>query len=267
MGKYSGVADTLFIPLTARINISRRFPEYFYDSKALELEPELPDSSIEQKSSEYTMIASVARYYVFDRMVKAFIEAHGACNIVYLGCGLETAYHRLGNKTAMFYEMDLPDVIESRRAVLGEHENEKLIAGDLFDLKWADEIADRTLPTMLVVSGVFQYFHEEDVLSFIENAGKLFSCAELAFDATNSTGVKYTTKYVQKTGNTDAMMYFYIDDCEEFAARAGKQLISWRPFYTEARRMIGRKTGLYTRIAMKVCDDLGRAKVVHLKLA
>jgi len=266
MNKFEGVADTLFIPLTARIYISRRFPEYFHDPKALELESAIPDRSIEEKSSEYQLLASVARYYNLDEMVKAFLTAHPGGNVVYLGCGLETAYYRLKEKDAMFYEMDLPAVIENRRKVLEEHENEKFIAGDLFDLKWAEEIEDRTKPTLLVVSGVFQYFHEEQVLDFIDKAKGAFSDAELIFDATNSTGVKYTTKYVKKTGNTDAMMYFYVDDCEEFAKKAGCALLEWRPFYTAARKMISRKTGLYTRIAMKVCDDLGRAKILRLKL-
>lgn len=266
MSKFEGVADTLFIPLTARIFVSRRFPNYFYDEKALELESALPDNSIEKKSSEYSMVASAARYYNLDEMAKRYIAAHPVCNIVNLGCGLETAYFRLKNQTAMFYEMDQPEVIEARRTVLGEHENEKLIAGDLFDLKWAEEIEDVTLPTLLIVSGVFQYFHEEEVLSFIKKARAVFRGAELIFDATDSYGIKYTTKYVKKTGNTSAMMYFYVDDCEEFAKKANVKLIEWRPFYTAARKMISKKAGLYTRIAMKVCDDKGRAKILYLKL-
>ena len=32
--KFAAVQDTLFIPLAARIAISRRFPEYFYDKNA-----------------------------------------------------------------------------------------------------------------------------------------------------------------------------------------------------------------------------------------
>ena len=64
----------------------------------------------------------------------------------------------------------------------------------------------------------------------------------------------------------DAMMYFYVNDAGEFAKKANCRLIECRPFYTAARKMIGKKTGLYTRIAMKVCDDLGRAILVHLKL-
>ncbi len=267
MSRFEGVPDTLFIPLTARIYVSKRFPEYFYDAAALKLEKELPDNSIEKRSSEYSMIASVARYYNMDGMAKDFISAHRDCNIVYLGCGLETAYDRIGSRDACFYEMDLPEVITARRRILGERENEVLIAGDLFDLKWADAIRDTALPTLLIVSGVFQYFHEEEVLSFIEKAKAAFPDASLIFDATNSTGVKYAEKYVKKTGNTSAMMYFYVDDCEAFAKRAGVHLIEWRPFYTAARKIIGRKAGLYTRIAMKVCDDLGRAKLLYLRLS
>ena len=51
------------------------------------------------------------------------IRKHGPCNILYLGTGLETAYYRLGEKTAVFYEVDLPQVIDARRAVLGESIN------------------------------------------------------------------------------------------------------------------------------------------------
>ncbi len=54
--KLSGVPDTLFIPLMARIYISKRFPEYFYDEKAQSLESIIPKNIITEKSSEYAMI-------------------------------------------------------------------------------------------------------------------------------------------------------------------------------------------------------------------
>ena len=34
MERFEGVANTLFIPLVARIYVSRQFPEYFMDRKA-----------------------------------------------------------------------------------------------------------------------------------------------------------------------------------------------------------------------------------------
>lgn len=266
MNKFDGVSDTLFIPLTARIYVSKRFPEYFFDNKALKLELEFPDHSIEEKSSEYSMIASAARYYNMDQMVKKFTSKHDRSNIIYLGCGLETAYNRLADTKNMFYELDLPDVIQIRRRVLKEHENERFIEGDLFNLTWTEQIEDKKIPTLMVVSGVFQYFHEEQILKFIRNIKGVFDHAQLIFDATNKSGVNYAVKYVKKTGNKSAMMYFYVDDPRKFAQKAGVRLIECRPFYTDARRIIGRKTNLYTRIAMKVVDDFGKAKILHVRL-
>ena len=116
------------------------------------------------------------------------------------------------------------------------------------------------------MSGVFQYFREEKVLTFLSAIKQRFPKGELIFDATNSIGIKYANKYVQKTGNTSAQMYFYVDDGAAFAQKCGMQLLEQRSFYTVARKMLKRKLKLYTRIAMKVCDDGGRTIILHLKL-
>ena len=73
MNKFDGVANTLFVPLVARINISKKFPEYFMDEKALELEKYLPQG-VDKGSSEYSNMASVARYYNMDKTVTAFAK-------------------------------------------------------------------------------------------------------------------------------------------------------------------------------------------------
>lgn len=121
MNKFDGVANTLFVPLVARINISKKFPEYFMDEKALELEKYLPQG-VDKGSSEYSNMASVARYYNMDKTVIAFAKSYAESNIVYLGAGLETAYDRLSdkieNRTVHWYETDLPEVIEARKKYL-----------------------------------------------------------------------------------------------------------------------------------------------------
>jgi O-methyltransferase involved in polyketide biosynthesis len=263
MSTLQGVSDTLFIPLAARIFVSKKFPEYFFDEKALSLEKNIPDDTIQKRSSEYSLMASAARYYNLDSMVRAFIKKNGKSNIVYLGAGFETAYYRLNEKNAAFYEIDLPDVIAARRMILGEQTNDRLIAGDIFDMEWTKQI-DTSISTLLVASGVFQYFKEDKVIQFVKDIKKVFSSVELIFDATNSTGIKYANNYVKKTGNTGAFMYFYIDDGMEFSKRTGTTLIEERVFFTGARKMLAKKLGLYTRIAMKVVDDKKRAVLLHL---
>jgi O-methyltransferase involved in polyketide biosynthesis len=260
-----GVSNTLFIPLAARVFASKKFPEYFYDKKSLSMEKYIPGDDIQKKSSEYSFMASVARYYNMDRMVKSFISKHGQCNIVYLGAGLETAYYRINNQSVLFYEVDLPEVIDVRRSILGEHENEILIGGDMFDTQWIHKI-NTSLPSLLIASGVFQYFTEDKVIQFITNMRTKFKDAELIFDATNETGIKYANNYVKKTGNTSALMHFYVNDGSDFARKTGAVLMEERPFFTDARKMLSKKLRLYTRIAMRVVDNKKRAIILQLKI-
>lgn len=265
MNELKGVEDTLFIPLTARVNVSKRFPEYFFDQKALEMENLIRNKQIDKKSSEYGMIANVARSYNLDQMAQNFIDKHEKCNVVNLGVGLETSYYRLDRKNSMFIEVDLPEVIELREKYIDVGENEKFIKGDLFKLDWCDEL-DSTLPTLMIVSGVFQYFHENDVLKFISDVKNIFEKAELIFDATNKFGIKYTNFYVKRTGNSSAKMYFYIENPNEFAKKANCKLIEDRGFFKDAIKILNKKVGLYTKISMKVAENRKNAMILHLKI-
>ena len=48
-----GVEDTLYIPLYARVYASKRFPDYFYDEKALLLEDSNSLKTIAENTFEY----------------------------------------------------------------------------------------------------------------------------------------------------------------------------------------------------------------------
>ncbi len=259
-----GVPDTLYIPLAARVYSTERFPDYFRDDAALRLRDSIPPG-VYEGSSEYTFLASVARYYNTDAMERDFVRRNGRSSIVHLGTGLETAYLRLSDLDARFYDMDLPEVIALRRRLLPESERETLIAGDLFDMRWAEEV-DTSLPVMILVLGVFQYFREEQILGVIGKMKEAFPGAELVFDATNSKGLRYADKYVRKTGNQSAAMYFAVDDAHAFCDRAETEYLECRPFFTDARKVLRKRASLYTRIAMKVVDKDYRAKLIRMRL-
>ena len=266
MQKFEGAANTLFVPLVARIAISKEFPEYFYDPRALELEPYLPDGAA-KGASQYTNMASVSRYYNMDQMVTAFAQKHASCNVVYLGAGLETAYDRLCEKLpgVNWFECDLPEVIEARKKVFGQREKETLLPGDMFKMEWAKEL-DSSLPTLLIVSGVFQYFHEEKIIAFIKGCGKAFPMGEMIFDATSESGLKFTNWFIKRTGNANALMYFGINDSKAFAEKCGMALLEVRTFYPDALKMLRKKLSLMTRISMLVAEKKKQVLILHLKL-
>ena len=266
MAVFQGVADTLYIPLTARIYVSERFPEYFYDKKALELKSEMPYEEIASKSSEYFQMAGACRFYNTDRMISSFIQKHARCNIINIGCGLETSFFRIEPPEGVtFYEMDLPEVISVRERILGEGPNEILIAGDMFDFSWAERI-DKSLPTMITVIGVFQYFEEARVIEFIRQAGETFDGVEIIFDAMTQKAIRYANDHIRKTGNNDATLHFCADSGKAMAEKTGMKLIEARPFFGEARKHLKKKLKLYTRIAMKEVDEgKRRGFLVHLE--
>ncbi len=264
--RFEGVADTLYIPLTARIYVSEHFPQYFRDEKALSLKAEMPYEEIASKSSEYFHMAGACRFYNTDQMIRNFIAKHPVCNIVNIGCGLETSWFRIApGKNVKFYEMDLPEVIDARRHVLGENENEILIPGDMFDFAWAEQI-DKSKPTLVTVIGVFQYFEEDRVIGFLKKLKSTFSSVEVIFDAMTAKAIKYANDYIKKTGNNDAKLHFCADNGRSVAEKCSMKLVEERPFFREARKQLRWKLKLYTRIAMKVVDEGGRRGfLVHLR--
>lgn len=268
MNKEEDVIKTLFIPLNARINISRKFPEYFYDGKALELDSNI-SQELKKGSFEYSNMASVARYYNLDKMVRIFLDNNKIGNVIFIGAGLETAYHRLNenyqDKKIKYYQIDLPEAIEARRSLLGEGKNEILIAGDMFQIVWQKHL-DVSIPTLIVVSGVFQYFKEEKVLEFVNGLKNNFIEGELIFDATNEKGLKYANWFVKRTGNKDIKMYFYINDGEEFAKKAAITLLEERTFFEDARKLLAKKLNILTKISMKMADDKKRTMIYRYKL-
>ena len=265
MKGFDGLANTLFVPLAARIAVSREFPEYFHDQKALELERLLPDGAA-RGAYQYTNMAAAARSLNMDRMVAAFAQRHGNCNVVYLGAGLETAYDwlRASLPDVLWFEADFPEVIKFRREIFGERERERNISCDMFQLEWTREI-DAAIPTMLVVSGVFQYFHEEEVIAFIKGCGKALPNSEMVFDATGRGGLKFTNWFIRRTGNANALMHFGVDDSKAFAVKCGMELLEERTFFPDALRMLGKRLNLVSRISMRIAEWKKQALILRLK--
>ena len=259
----NGVENTLYIPLAARIYVSEKFPKFFYDEKALSLKQYIPTNSIANNTTEYFYMASVCRQQTIDKKIVKFLEENNQSNVVFLGAGLETAYNRINNIKSSFYQVDLPDVINIRKRVLGNADNERLISGNMFTFEWIREL-DTSLSTMIVVSGVYQYFDKSKIIEMIKKMKLLIPKGELVFDATNSKGLKLANKYVKKAGNTDAQMYFSIDSPEEFAALTNTRLIEVDGFFDGALKSCdGLK--LITRIYMYFADKLHRTLILHLK--
>lgn len=258
------IANTLFIPLIARIHASKNFKQYFYDETAMKFEDKIPQKFL-KISSEYESLASAARYYETDIMIKDFIATHGVCNVVNLGCGLETLAFRFSKNGAKFYGVDLAEVIEFRQNLLPQNGNETLISCDLFDMKWSENL-DKSLPTIFVANGVFMYFSEKKILNLIANLKANFKNSELIFDATTKFGIRCANFYVSRFGENMAKMEFCVQNSDEFANKCECEILSKTPFFTTARKILKNKTKLSTRLIMAFVDKFDLAFILRLNL-
>ncbi len=268
MIKEQSVSSTLYIPLTGNIYTSKNFPELLFDEKALELEEALPRQSISTSDDEYYCLASASRYYNMDGEIKAFIKKHQRCNIINIGAGLDTSYYRIKSQVATFYEIDLSPVMAERRRLMPEQQNDIYIESSFLDVdKWVAEVQDTTIPTLLIISGVFYYFREEEIDNFFFKIKNKFRLLEAVFDCNNKTALKISNRYVKKTGNQNAPMYFYINNIDTYLKHLNLdiQLVREYMMYHYSRKIV-KRTSVSTKLKMIISDLFKMVKIEHIKI-
>ncbi len=262
------VSSTLYIPLTGNIYTSKHFQELLFDEKALELEQALPQDHLSKKHNEYYYLASASRYYNMDVEMNAFITKHQKCNIINIGAGLDTSYYRINSPIATFYEIDLPPVIEERRRLMPEQENDVYIEGSFLDVDtWIERIKEKTLPTLLIISGVFYYFHEEEIETFFLQIKNKFNLLEAVFDCNSQRALRIANNYVKKTGNNNAPMYFYINSIDAYLKHLNLDITLVKEYmmYHYSRKILHR-TSFSTKVKMIISDVCKMVKIEHIKI-
>ncbi len=121
----------------------------------------------------------------FDRFAQDFLGRHPDAVVVHIGCGLDTRFERVDNGRVEWYDLDLPDVIELRRKLIGgEGERYHLLSCSVLDSAWLDVVsAHHQRPFLFLAEGVFMYFEEAQVKSLVLTIREHFPGAELVFDA------------------------------------------------------------------------------------
>lgn len=268
MSKLGVVEDTLFIPMLGRIYASKHCPQILYDQKALDLEKKLPPGLPEcGNQTQYTLLASAARSAHMDRYIRSFLQRRPNGVIAQLGCGLETAYYRCDNTRTRWYAVDLPHVIEYRRALLPEPGREIYIAGDAFAEDWIRQIRADVLdaPILITAGGLFYYFEEERVLGLFQMLRR-FGEAEVVFDAVSRSGMAMMRKkYMRQVGHADAQMFFHVDSAEELAKKVNTntKILADESYYSAIPK---KDLLLSTKVCMAVSDRLRMVKMIHLRI-
>ena len=186
----SGVTETLLVTLYLRAMESQRPDALIKDEKAVELVNKMNYDFNRIKLlhlSEENKTVIILRNREFDRYALDFLARHPDAVVVHIGCGLDSRFERVAERNGQveWYDLDLPEVIELRRNLLGgEKEHYHLLACSVLDDIWLNAVsAQRGRPFLFLAEGVSMYLKEAQVKSLVTMIHKNFPGAELVFDA------------------------------------------------------------------------------------
>jgi len=184
----NGVAETLLITLYIRALESERPDSLLRDEKAVALVKQMDyDFSrfTQIKMDEDDKLVIILRNKEFDRYARDFMARNPGAVVVHIGCGLDSRFERVDNGLVEWYDLDLPEVINLRRKLIGdEGPRYHLLAYSVFDSAWLKMVSvHRKRPFLFLAEGVFMYFEEAQVRSLVLTLRDNFPGAEMVCDA------------------------------------------------------------------------------------
>lgn len=268
--KKNTVQDTLCIPLWGRMLAAEKYPELCpdHDAKRIirEIGCDLSHNSLYK--FEYTYLIYMVRQYDLAWEINNYLKSHPKAAVVELGAGLSTLRSQMKNNTNPWYNLDMEEVIVLRKQHIPNGENEKNVICNLNDFSWFDSIDYKNEDGIVFVAGgLFYYFEKRKAKELFAAMDKHFPGGMIAFDATNSIGLKGVNKEVKMAGN-DTKSYFSLKNCK-------KELEGWSPDIinvSEKDYMRGYieedfRPGLVSRIVFKVMKKCHLSFIVHAEFA
>ncbi len=183
----SGVSETLLLPLYNRAMESQRPDAILKDEKAVELvtQMRLDFSRIRQvPMTELLKVMRIIFTREMDRYARDFLARHPQAVVVHIGCGLDTRFERVDNGRVEWYDLDVPDVIDLRRKLIGDEAGRYHLLGcSVLGDAWLEAVKVHSLrPILFLAETVFIYFKEAQVKSLVLTLRDRFPGAELVFD-------------------------------------------------------------------------------------
>ncbi len=214
------VAETLFFPLYCRAIEAQRSDALIKDDKAIALVRQINYDFSRIKLRAHDRLAIILRLREFDRYTRDFLARYPEAVVVHIGCGLDTRFERVDNGKLEWYDLDLPEVIELRRKLIGgEGARHHFLGCSVFDSAWLNTVSvHRQRPFLFLAEGILPYFEEAQVKSLVLTLQERFPGAELVCNA--------IAPFVVWTNNLQ-LAFSKVSARFHWGLKRGKDLESW----------------------------------------
>ncbi len=204
-------SKTLFIPLYGKAMMSKEgFLRDETAEKIVEAEKESFDNVDHSRKLAIYMAMRAKQY---DEIVRNFIRHKSRPLIIQLGCGLDARVLRVAHDDIMWYDLDLPDVIELRKKYYEENRHYTMLSSSVTDFSWLDSIECKNENVLVIAEGLSMYLSETDMKNLMDNFRDKFRKTTFIFDAYSHFAAKMS-KYKNPVNNVEAKIDFAMDKPE-----------------------------------------------------
>jgi O-methyltransferase involved in polyketide biosynthesis len=200
----SGLSETYLAPLYWKAMETQRPDAMIKDEKAVALvkQMSLDFSGVRQiPMSELLQAMRIIFTREMDRYARDFLSCHPEARVVHIGCGLDSRFERVDNGQVDWYDLDLPEVIELRRKLIGdEGERHHLLGCSVLEEAWLETVKIHLpRPILFLAETVFVYFIQAQVKSLVLTLRDHFPGAELVFDGWRPFEIWLSNRYLSKS--------------------------------------------------------------------
>lgn len=156
----NSVNKTLYIPLYGKSYVSRKgiilhdpTAERIWTAEGFPLKG--------KSKSKWLAYYMGMRSAVFDRWLKARMEADRDAIVLHIGCGMDSRAERVGTQGHLWFDIDFPDVIIQRKRYYRETECYKMIGADVKEPDWLARMPAG--PAIVIMEGVSMYLRPEEL--------------------------------------------------------------------------------------------------------
>lgn len=138
---------------------------------------------IEPRLVEYVAL----RARRFDRWASDFARTHVGATIVNMGSGLDTRFWRIDDGALRLIDVDLPEMVELKQALLPDGDRQRSLACSVSDPRWMDEVGStESGPFLFLAEGLFMYLDPSDVRGLVRTLVERFPGSELALETVHA---------------------------------------------------------------------------------
>jgi methyltransferase (TIGR00027 family) len=191
------VSETGLLTLYCRAIESQSSNPILVDEKAVEiadqLRPVLEASGrtglrrlARGKISPTLAVHIALRAKKYDDIARDFLSRNPDGIIVNLGCGMDSRFFRIDDGRLLFFDLDLPEMIDCKCQFFAENERYRMIGASVFETAWMDRVAAAGKRQVLFMAeGLFMYLDPDKVRALVPDLQARFPGSELVCEVFN----------------------------------------------------------------------------------